>query len=401
LVAVLAVAVAAALAGSLWWWRRLAVPGWRAVLARIGALCVLQLSVVSLIFVVANRSAEFYSSWSDLFGTDHGSGAIVAVGFGASRTVAPVKVLSSVPVLVPGAREKAGGRLQAVQIHGALSGLTAAGYVYVPERYLTQHRTAELKRAQRSNVPAQPAGPRPARSRPASSRPGPSARNQARSESARRAAARRRLPVLVVISDTLTSQGALYGAQRLAATAASQIEAGRLAPLLIVMLPAQVGRPASAPDLSCLDVPGQAQATTYFAQDLPSAMKSAYQVAPRPSGWALLGDPGGGYCAMQLALTNSQVFSAVAAPPGDYIAPPGSAEFGGSQAIKTQDDLLWQLRHWPMQPVSVLFTGRGRAQQFLGLVRPPMRAESMSLPAGKWPLAPVLDWIGRTIGPSS
>jgi hypothetical protein len=365
---VLAVAVAAALAGSLWWWRRLAVPGWRAVLLRIAALCVLQLSMVSLIFVVANRSAEFYSSWSDLFGTDHGSGAIVAVGFGPSRTVAPMRVLSSVPVFVPGHRQTAAGRLQTVQIHGPLSGLTAAGYVYVPQRYL----------AQRS-----PAGPNSAR---------PASRDR-RLEP--------RLPVLVVISDQLSSQGALYSAQRLAATAAGQIAAGRLRPVLIVMLPARVGSPGGVADQGCLNVPGGVQASTYFTQDLPSAVESGYRVDAKPAGWALLGDSAGGYCTMQLAMTNSQVFSAVAAPPGDYSAPPGSAEFGSSAAIQTQDDLLWQLRHWPMQPISVLFTGRGRAQQFLALVRPPMRAESTSLPAGKWPLAPVLDWIGRTIGPSS
>jgi enterochelin esterase-like enzyme len=352
LVVVLAIAVAAALAGSLWWWRRLAGPGWRAVLLRIAALCAVQLSAVSLIFVLVNRSAEFYSSWSDLFGTDHGSGAIVAVGFGPSRTVVPLRVLSSVPVLAPGPRPAAGGRLQTVQIHGQLSGLTATGYVYVPQRYLA-------------------------------GQPG------------------LRLPVLVVISDQLSSPGAVYGAQRLAATAAGQIAAGHLKPVLVVMLPAQVGGPSGATDQGCLDVPGGTQASTYFTQDLPRAVKSDYRVVSRPAGWALLGDSAGGYCAMQLAITNSQVFSAVAAPPGDYARPPGSDVFGGSTAIQTQDDLLWQMRHLPMQPVSVLFTGQGRAQQFLALVRLPMRAESISLPPARWPLAPVLNWVGRTINPPS
>jgi hypothetical protein len=124
-------------------------------------------------------------------------------------------------------------------------------------------------------------------------------------------------------------------------------------------------------------------------------------VASTPGGWALLGDSAGAYCAVQLAMTNSQVFSAAAAPPGEFLAPPGRAESGGSAQIQAQDNLLWQLQHEPMQPISVLFTGPGAARQFRSLVRPPMRAGSIPLPAGAWPLAPVLDWIGATIGPSS
>jgi Putative esterase len=354
LVVMLIIAVIAALTGTLWCWRRLAGPGLRLIMLRVVTLGVLQLSVISLIFVVVNRSAEFYSSWSDLFGTDHGTGAIVAVGFGPSRAVAPIKIISSVQVPGPaaGRRRVAGGRLQTVQIHGHLSGLSAPGYVYVPRRA-------------RAGAPAGS------------------------------------LPVLVVISDQLGSQNAIYGAERLAGTAAVQIAAGHLKPVLMVMLPARVGGPSGAADQGCLDAPGGVQAGTFFAQDLPQAVESAYHAGRAPGGWALLGDSSGGYCALQLAMTNSQVFSAAAAPPADYAAPPGTGEFGGSPQIKAQDNLLWRMQHQPLQPISVLFTGLGRAQQFLSLVRPPMRAESISLPAGKWPLAPVLDWIGRTIDPKS
>lgn len=110
LVVALSAAVIVTLAAMLWWWPRLAVPGARAVVLRIAALAALQASVLGLIFVIANRSAEFYSSWSDLFGTDHASAAIVAVGSGLSRPVAPIKVISSTAVPVPGrTRELAAG----------------------------------------------------------------------------------------------------------------------------------------------------------------------------------------------------------------------------------------------------------------------------------------------------
>lgn len=353
LVVLLAMVAVGALAGTLWWWPRLAGPGLRSLMLRIGALSVLQVSVLGLIFVVANRSAEFYSSWSDLFGTDSASGAIVAVGLGTSQTIAPVRVISTVVVPVPGRRRASGGRLQAVQIHGQLSGLTAPGYVYLPPRYL------------------------PAR---ASAAP---------------------LPVLVVISDQLGSTNSAFSAARLAATATGQIAGGHLKPMIMIMLPARLGSQADAADQGCLDVPDGPQVGTFFAQDLPQAVESAYRAQRGPAGWALLGDPSGGYCAVQLAMTDSQVYSAAAAPPADYTAPPGSGQFGGSPQIAEQDNLLWRLQHQPMQPVSVLFAGPGEGRAFLSLVRPPMYATSMPLATGTWPLAPVVDWIGRTVGAPS
>ncbi len=353
LVVVLATAAVVALAGTLWWWRRLAGPGWRPVMLRIAAVLSLQVSVLGLIFVVANRSAEFYSSWSDLFGTDSASGAIVAVGAGSSQTIALVKVISAAPVPVPGRRRMQGGRLQTVQIHGQLSGLTAPGYVYLPPRY------------QRAPATATP------------------------------------LPIVVVISDQLGSKGSAFSAGRLAATAAGQIVAGRLKPLIMVMLPARVGSQADAADQGCLDVPAGPQVGTFFAQDLPQAVESAYRAVSGPAGWALLADSSGGYCAVQLAMTDSQVYSVAVAPPADYAVPPGSGEFGGSPQIAAEDDLLWRLQHQPMQPISVLFAGPGQARAFLSLVRPPMRVRSIPLTAGNWPLAPVLAWIGRTMGTQS
>ena len=353
LVVVLTAAVIASLAATLWWWPRLASPGLRSVALRIVSLVVLQVSVLALIFAIVNQSAEFYSSWSDLLGTEHASAPIVAVGSGSSRAIAAIKVISSAQVPVPGRPKATGGRLQSVQIRGQLSGLAAPGYVYLPPHY------------PRSGRPSAP------------------------------------LPVVVVISDRISSQNAVYGAGQLAATATSQIAAGRLRPVIMVMLPATVGGQAGATDQGCLDVPGGAQAATFFSQDLPDAMNSAYDVESGPSGWALLGDSSGGYCAMQLAMSNSQVFAAAAAPAADYTAPPGAGEFGGSAQIRTQDDLLWRLQHQAMQPISVLFTEPGQAQSFLSLVRPPMHASSATLSTGRWPLNPVLDWIGRTIGPQS
>ena len=47
------------------------------------------------------------------------------------------------------------------------------------------------------------------------------------------------------------------------------------------------------------------QAETFFAQDIPTAASEAYRVAAQPSGWALMGDSTGGYCAAKLAILQS------------------------------------------------------------------------------------------------
>jgi len=294
------------------------------VVARIGALGVLQLSVLALIFLIVNSSAEFYSSWSDLLGDQSGGGAIVAGQAGtsenaaSSRALAPVTVLGASAVAVPDRPKEAGGQLQRVRLYGQLSGISTAGYVYLPPGYGTRGETA--------------------------------------------------LPVTVVISGDLGSPSNSYGAGALAGAAASQIAAHRLTPMVIVMLPAEVGQH----DQGCLNVPGSTQAALFFTQDLPQVIGSAYRATPPATRrWSVVGDSSGGYCALQLAMTSSQTFAVAAVPPGGYTAPPGPAESGGSPQIRAQDDLSWLVKHQPMQPISVLFTGGGTGQPFVSAARPP------------------------------
>jgi enterochelin esterase-like enzyme len=352
LMAVVAVVGAAALAAILWYWPKLAGRGVVPVLARIAALGVLQLSVLGLIFLIVNSSAEFYSSWSDLFGDQSGGGAIVAGQANAgqspigSRSLAPVTVLGSSAVAVPDRPSEAGGQLQAVRLYGELSGISVPGYVYLPPGYAAGAQAA--------------------------------------------------LPVTVVVSGELGDPASPYGAGVLAGAVASQIAAHRIAPMIVVMLPAQVGRD----DEGCLNVPGGSQAALFFTQDLPQIIDSDYRATPPATRrWAVAADAPGGYCALQLAMTSSQTFAAAAVPPGSYTAPPGPAGSGGSPQIRAEDDLSWLLKHQPMQPISVLFTGAGPGQPFLSDARPPMHAGQMGLPPGKWQLSGVFDWIGATLKP--
>ena len=148
-------------------------------------------------------------------------------------------------------------------------------------------------------------------------------------------------------------------------------------------------------------MPGGTQGQTFLTQDIPRLLDGRYHAAP-PGTWALLGDRAGGYCALELALSDPATFAAAAVPRGRYGGPP-AAQAGGSPQIREQENLLWQLRNQPAQPVSVLFAGPGtspglgRDARFARLARPPMRVTSAGLARGTFPLAPVLDWLGAAL----
>jgi hypothetical protein len=336
-------------------WPWLGRRGFTRIGLRILSLCVLQALVLGLIFVVVNRSGEFYSSWSDLLGTDsHGPANVVAVQQVPTSSKRQLVVTGSTPVRLPYGHY--GGALEAIRISGELSGLTVAGYVYLPQAYLAR-------------------------------------------------GSHQSFPVLTVISNAIGGANSPYSAHRLVQSAAMEIAANRMGSLVIVMLPATVGRF----DKSCLNLPPtfaahrqaspSVQGETFFAQDVPSAIESAYRVSGLPASWALLGDQSGGYCALHLAFDDSQVFSAAVVPPGSYTKPPGAQGLTGG-LFRQQDNLIWQLVHLPPPPVTVLFAGSSTASAgaFVSVAQRPMRVSTTQLDTGTWPLAHVLDWIAAAVG---
>jgi hypothetical protein len=351
LVCILALLVGALLLGVLWNWPRMGRPGQGPLAMRVAALCALNACTLGLIFVTVNRANDFYSSWSDLLGRYRGGGTIVALKASAARPAALITVRGQRPVLAAHS-DAAGGDLQSVTIRGQLSGLVQLGQVYVPPGYL-------------------------------------------RASSAQ---AQLRYPVLVAVTGATRGGSSAYSAPRLASAIAAEISARRLPPLIAVMLKVSPGL-----DRGCLNVPGGPQAALFYSQDLPAAIGSVFRV--QPSDWALLGDQAGGYCALQLALTSAGQFAVAAIPPGGYAAPPaapGPPPWGASLPLREQDDLSWLLGHQPMQPITVLFDGPAgpkRALPMMAVARAPMRASFVRLGASPSPLAPVLDRIGRLLGP--
>jgi enterochelin esterase-like enzyme len=339
LLALMTAGLAAAALG----WPALARRGSAGVLARACVLGVLQVSVLALIFVWVNRSQEFYSSWSDLLGTDTASGSIVAAagaGPAGPRGTARVPLLTTAPGRHM-ARLRPGG-LQRFRFSGAVSGISADGYVFLPPGY---------------------------------SGTGP------------------RLPVLMLISSQLRGVRARSAARQVAATAAAGIAARRLPELVIVMLPPDVG---GHNDQGCLDVPGGPQAATFFTQDVPRALGEVFRVSAAPSRWGVIGGPGGGYCALQLATSAAGPFAVAAVPSGSYTAPPGTAR-AVTPWLRAQDSVVWRLQHWPPPALQVRFTTTGGGDGIAALARPPLRVTLASPVAGTQPLAQILAWAGRAV----
>lgn len=354
LIGLLAVLAGLLMVGALCFWHVLARPGVVGVIGRIMVICVLDTVVLGLIFAVANRSGGFYASWSELVGTEHVSGKVVALGRGPvdARSVrghdGQLAVTARLAVTVPGYPRARGGGLLTVTMTGPVSGITARGYLYVPDE-------------------------------------APSA-----------AARRPGLPVITVISDRLGTSASPFSARRIASTVALEMASGLLRPVLVVMLPASIAPGAGR---SCLDVPGGPQAATFFTQDLPPLIRSGFPASRSSALWAVAGDSTGAYCALQLALTNSASYSVAAAPPGYYKPEAAPADVGPTRPLRQQENLLYLLRHQPMQPVSVLLTGGSAASRpILALARAPMRVTIVPLIAGRWPLAPVIDRIGQLLG---
>jgi enterochelin esterase-like enzyme len=355
----LIVAVAAVLAATVWGWGRLAGPGVRLLAARLGALVLGQALVTLSVLVVVNRHFAFYGTWGELAGAAGVGGHIVQQQERGGDVAA--KLIQRKPEVSIGGTPKHDGRLDTVDIRGIRSGLHARAYVYLPPQYFQQ------------------------------------------------GGEQRRFPVSVVFSGYPGAQRNLISQIKVPQTARDETDAGRVQPMVYVMLrPSMVkGR-----DTECLDVPGGPQTATFFTQDMPEAVRAAYRVSDERQGWGVFGLSTGGYCSLKLAMRHSNVFSKAASLSGYYGAIKDITTgdlYGGSRAVRNENDLFWRLRHRPQPPISVLVTtskvgekNKDETQRFLSLVRPPMRASSLVLDSGghnfrtwKRVLPQVLRWMSQ------
>ncbi|MGP3920879.1 alpha/beta hydrolase [Nonomuraea sp. 10N515B] len=170
---------------------------------------------------------------------------------------------------------------------------------------------------------------------------------------------------------------------------AHAISLRQVKPAILVMMRPSVVLPR---DTECVDVPGGPQVQTYFARDVKADMIAHYRVAAGRDSWGILGGSTGGYCALKLAMSHPDEFSAAVSLSGYFktiIDGTTGDLFHGDKALEQRNDLMWRLAHLPAPPVSVLVTSSKKGEReypetvrFLAAVRPPMQASSLILPSG-------------------
>ncbi|MER5635402.1 alpha/beta hydrolase-fold protein [Kitasatospora sp. NPDC002227] len=343
LAAVLTVALVAA---TLWIWPRLAVRSWPALFARLGTVLVTQLALVCTLGLLANDYFAFYASWGDLLGTDQGGAVTLRTAPGAKPSGPSGPAVGVVPLPGDGVHGPAGspaqvGRLDHVRLPGVVSGLSSDGYVYLPPQYF------------------QPA-------------------YQQRS-----------FPAVVVLTGFPGDAKNLVTKLDYPGTLLRELRAGTVAPSVQVLLRPSPSMPR---DSECEDVPGGPQARTYFATDVPKAIRASYRVQAGPRSLAMIGDSTGGYCALKLALTSPETYPAAVSLSGYYKAAEDVTTgdlFGGSPQRRQEADLSWRLTHLPQPAVSLLLADSledgstyAEAQAFAALARPPLTVDQATVDSG-------------------
>ncbi|MFF0863407.1 alpha/beta hydrolase [Nonomuraea sp. NPDC003560] len=200
---------------------------------------------------------------------------------------------------------------------------------------------------------------------------------------------RRRFPAILALTGYPGDPRNLMTRLDLPGRLAHAIALHQVEPAVLVMMRPSVVLPR---DTECVDVPGGPQALTYFATDVRQAVTAHYRAAAGRDSWGVLGGSTGGYCALKLAMSRPDAFSAAVSLSGYYktILDGTTGDlFHGDKALADRNDLMWRLARLPAPPVAVLVTSsrKGEAdylptERFLNAVKAPMRASSLILPSG-------------------
>ncbi|MDH6704032.1 enterochelin esterase-like enzyme [Kitasatospora sp. MAA19] len=351
-------------AATMWLWPRFGGKGWKSWAGRIGAFLATQVAVLVAMGLIANGYFGFYSSWSDLLGTNGKLGTVVDHTPNAALSITGEQSFYS----AQGSDRERSGLIQKVAVKGAATGLSGEAYVYLPPQYF------------------QPAY------------------------------AKQQFPMALVLTGYPGTPEKLISLMQYPASALTAIEQKKLPPTILVMTrPTLVGNR----DTECVDVPNGPQAETYFTSDLPKALATAYRIGSAPSNRAVIGNSTGGYCALKFALRKPDSYPAAAALSGYYNAAHDETTgdlFGSDDRLKQENDLLWRLKNQPAAPVSLLLTtsydedNYGETQAMVKAFKAPTKLSTITLDSGghnfhTWTreIPPAMEWLGShlTMPPSA
>src|SRR5882757_3274715 len=188
------------------------------------------------------------------------------------------------------------------------------------------------------------------------------------------------------------------------------INAGQVAPMAVVMTRPGV---TGAWDTECTDVPNGPQALTFYAKDVPAAVRDKFGLQDAPD--LALGDSTGGYCAAKIAMVDHHDFPAAVAMSG-YFHPAVDKTTKGmfnDTKLREHNDLQWRMENLPVPAISLLLTtgrddfqhkddGYAVVQQWYDMIPAPMRGQELVLDHGGHDFASfsgdmpyALSWLSR------
>ncbi|GAA1238173.1 alpha/beta hydrolase-fold protein [Kitasatospora nipponensis] len=382
LVYALAAAAVLALLATLWLWPRLARQRPLPVLGRVALLAAVQLSVLAVCGLTVNDTYGFYSSWHDLVHPGGSQLALGPTGSGSGTRGGPPQSdalvqptteggLSTITDLPQGKPEEV-GRVDSIRVVGKQSGLSDQMFIYLPPEYFNPKYSRE------------------------------------------------RFPVLLTLAGYPGPALHLLSELHTPTTVWDLQRTGKMAPTIVVMARPTVAAPR---DTECLDVPGGPQTETWFAKDVPAALRSAYRVSRSAESWGVLGYSTGGSCALRLALRDPAAYTTAAALHADYqvVSQPWESGdlFSGNPGLAQQYDLAWRLQNLPVPKASLLIVSTRTednfpaTQQFLNATapvtaaHPDLKIDSLFLPDGghsfdtwrrEFPAA--LEWLSDHLAPA-
>ncbi|KZM74685.1 alpha/beta hydrolase [Nocardia terpenica] len=159
-----------------------------------------------------------------------------------------------------------------------------------------------------------------------------------------------RFPVIMLLHGVPGSPQAWIKGGRATTLLAAMMRTGRLPPAILVMPRVDPGV-----NTDCTDVPRGPRTATWLAHDIPRLVASHFRALDRPSGWAVVGDSTGGYCAAKLPLQFPAVFgTGLAFAPDDFRGDPAVIP---SRALRLANDPVRLARTGA--PVSLLVVTGG------------------------------------------
>ena len=339
---------------TLWLWPRLARQRPLPLLGRIALLSVTQAIVLAVLAVSVNNSFGFYTSWDGLL--HPGGAALSLTGSAHAKGAAPNTEalvqptteggLETVTDLPKGTPEEV-GKVESIQVTGKESGLSDQMFIYLPPEYFNPKYS------------------------------------------------RMHFPVLLALAGFPGSALHLLSELHLPQTASELQSTGQMVPTIIVMARPTVAEPRNT---ECVDVPGGPQSETWFAQDIPNALRATYRVSRSAASWGTFGYSTGGSCALRLTMRFPDVYGSAAGLHSDFTVTEdwstGGNLFAGNRALADQSDLTWRLRNLPAPNVSLLVVSTRKeegypatqafvaAAQQVSAEHPELRADSLYLDDG-------------------